>query len=439
MERKINVEELNNFIGEEIVFNGFVDAVRDKKWVMFVILRDQTGKVQLTLEKSEEKNQSMIELFQNLNVDSTVKVTCTVQANEAVKLGGIELIPTNIEVTSNAEVLPYDYNNLEGVNIDTRLDYRWIDIRNEKNMLIRRIESCMVNAMRDYLNNNDFIEIHTPKLIGTASESGSSVFEVKYFDRKAYLAQSPQFYKQMAMAAGMNRIYEVAPAFRAENSNTNRHTTEFTSFDLEFSYINSYEDVMDLEEDLLIAGLTKVKECFGEKIKEVFGTEVIVPTKPFPRMKLKDLYQEFHDLYGFDIPTEDIGDMNAEAEKLTYRYAKEKFGHEFMFITDYAATKRPFYHMRDENGVLQGYDLIWRGTEITSGAQREHRFDELVKNANEKGLKDDVKFYLQFFKYGCPPHGGFAVGVDRLTMLLLGLPSLKEAMFIFRGPNRLEP
>ncbi len=439
MERKINVEELNNYIGQDITFSGFVDAVRDKKWVMFVILRDQTGKVQLTLEKSEESNQQMIELFQNLSVDSTVKVNCKVVANEAVKLGGIELIPSNVEITSVAENLPYDYNNLDGVNIDTRLDYRWIDIRNEKNMLIRRIESCMVNAMRDYLNNNDFIEIHTPKLIGTASESGSSVFEVKYFDRKAYLAQSPQFYKQMAMAAGMNRIYEVAPAFRAENSNTNRHTTEFTSFDLEFSYINSYEDVMDLEEDLLIAGLTKVKEKYGDKIKEVFGTEVIVPTKPFPRMKLKDLYQEFHDLYGFDIPTEDIGDMNAEAEKLTYRYAKEKYGHEFMFITDYAATKRPFYHMRDENGVLQGYDLIWRGTEITSGAQREHRFEQLAKNANEKGLKDDVKFYLQFFKYGCPPHGGFAVGVDRLTMLLLGLPSLKEAMFIFRGPNRLEP
>ena len=439
MKRKINVEELNNFIGEEIVFNGFIDAIRDKKWVMFVILRDATGKVQLTLEKSEEKNQSMIELFQGLSVDSTVKVTCTVSKNEAVKLGGIELIPSNIEVTSVAETLPFDYNNLDGVNIDTRLDYRWLDIRNEKNMLIRRIESCMTNAMREWLNNNDFTEIHTPKLIGTASESGSSVFEVKYFDRKAYLAQSPQFYKQMAIAAGMNRVYEVAPAFRAENSNTYRHATEFTSFDLEFSYINSFEDVMDLEEDLLIAGLTKVKEKYGDKIKEVFGIEVIVPTKPFPRMKLKDLYQEFHDLYGFDIPTEDIGDMNAEAEKLTYRYAKEKFNHEFLFITDFAATKRPFYHMRDENGVLQGYDLIWRGTELTTGAQREHRYDELAKNAKEKGLGDDVKFYLQFFKYGCPPHGGFAIGVDRLTMLLLGLPSLKEAQFIFRGPSRIEP
>ena len=437
MIRKIRVNELNNYVGKEIVFSGFVDAIRDKKWVMFVILRDSVGKVQMTIEKSDENNTKLLEIMNNTSVESTVKVTCVVSANEAVKLGGIELIPSEIVVTSRAETLPFDYNNLEGVNIDTRLDFRWLDLRNEKNMLARQVESCMQEGMKEFLYKNNFTEIHTPKLIGAASESGSSVFEVKYFDDKAYLAQSPQFYKQMAMAAGMDRVFEVAPCFRAENSNTNRHATEFTSFDLEFSYIDSFEDVMDLEEDLLISGLTKVKEKYGDKILELFGREVIIPTKPFPRIKLKDLYQELHERYNFDIPTEDIGDMNAEAEKLTYKLAQEKYNHEFMFITDYAATKRPFYHMR-ENGVLQGYDLIWRGAEITSGAQREHRYEELVKNANEKGLGKDVEFYLQFFKYGCPPHGGFAIGVDRLTMLLLGL-TIKETEFVFRGPNRLNP
>lgn len=436
---KVYVNELKNNIGKEITYSGFVDTVRDKKWVQFLILRDSTGKVQATIEKSEEKNAEMVNLVSSLTKDSVIKVVGKVVENEAVKLGGLEIIPTSIEVLSTALELPFDYNNLDGVNLDTRLDYRWLDLRNEKNLLIRKVESCLVQAMRDFLYKQDFMEIHTPKLIGTASESGSSVFEVKYFDRKAYLAQSPQFYKQMAMAAGMSKIFEVAPAFRAENSNTNRHATEFTSFDLEFSYIDSFEDVMSLEEDLLIAGLTAVKNKYGEQIKEVFQKEVIIPTKPFPRMKLKDLYEQLNQRYGFEIPKEDVGDMNAEAEHLTYKLASEKFGSEFMFITDYAATKRPFYHMRDENGVLQGYDLIWRGTEITSGAQREHRYDELLKNANEKGLKEDVKFYLQFFKYGCPPHGGFGLGVDRLTMLLLGIPSIKETQFIFRGPNRLEP
>ena len=347
---KIHVDELKEHLGEEISFSGFVDEIRNLKWVMFVVLRDNTGKVQMTLEKSEEKNQPLLEIMANTTVESTVKVTGLLQANEAVKLGGMEIIPTNIEVTSLAENLPFDFNNLEGVNIDTRMDYRWIDLRNEKNMLVRQVESCFVEAMRDFLYENRFTEIHTPKLIGAASESGSSVFEVKYFDRAAYLAQSPQFYKQMAMAAGMNRIFEVAPCFRAENSNTNRHATEFTSFDLEFSYIDSYEDVMNLEEDLLIAGLSKVKDEYGDKILEIFGKEVVVPTKPFPKIKLRDLYEKLYEKYGFDIPKEDVGDMNAEAEKLTYRLAQEEYNSEFMFVVDYSATKRPFYHMRDEKG-----------------------------------------------------------------------------------------
>ena len=436
--KKVYVNELEKYLDKNISFSGFVDTIRDKKWVMFVILRDSTGKLQMTIEKSEESNKELLEIMSNVTVDSTIKVNGILKANDAVKLGGMELIPDSIEITSLASPLPFDYNNLDGVNIDTRLDYRWLDLRNEKNMLARQVESCFVEAMREFLYKDNFTEIHTPKLIGAASESGSEVFEVKYFDRSAYLAQSPQFYKQMAMAAGMSKVFEVAPCFRAENSNTNRHATEFTSFDLEFSYIDSYTDVMDFEEDLLIAGLSKVKEIYGERIKEVFGKEVIIPTKPFPRLKLKDLYQELNKRYGFEIPEHDIGDMNAEAEKLTYKLALEAYNSEFMFITDYAATKRPFYHMRDEEGKLQGYDLIWRGTEITSGAQREHRYDKLVENAKEKGLGKDVEFYLQFFKYGCPPHGGFALGVDRMTMLLLGM-SIKEAQFIFRGPNRLNP
>lgn len=437
--KRIYINELENHFDEEVVVSGFVDNVRNLQWVQFIVLRDITGKVQITIEKSDEANKELVEIVNNLTNESTIKVTGKIVQNEKVKMGGKEIIPTSIIVTSKSDLeLPFNFRDLNNVNLDTRLDYRWIDIRNEKNTLARLVESCFVEAMRNYLYENKFVEIHTPKLIGTASESGSSVFEVKYFNDKAFLAQSPQFYKQMAMAGGLERIFEVAPAFRAENSNTNRHATEFTSFDLEFSYIDSFEDVMDLEEDLLIAGLTKVKEKFGDKIKEVFDKEVIVPKKPFPRIRLQDLYKELHERYNFEIPKEDVGDMNAEAEHLTYKYAMEEYNSEFIFIVDYAATKRPFYHMRDENGVLQGYDLIWRGTEITSGSQREHRYEELCKNAEEKGLGEDVKFYLQFFKYGCPPHGGFAIGVDRMTMLLLGL-NIKEAQFLFRGPNRLNP
>ena len=436
--KKINFSELKNYFGQEVELHGFVEKVRDLQYVQFLILKDKSGCVQVTLEKDgslEELNK----IVTNLKVESTVKVTGKVLENEKVKLGGLEVIPSMIEITSEpVEELPINYKDLNGTNLDTRMDYRFLDLRNEKNSLMFKVQSCLIEAMRDFLYKNNFSEIHTPKLIGAASESGSDVFEVKYFKGKAYLAQSPQFYKQMAMAAGMERIFEVGPVFRAENSNTNRHTTEFTGFDLEFSYIDSYEDVMELEEDILIAGLTKVKELYGEDIKKLYNTEVVIPKKPFPRIKLQDLYQELNKRYNYEIPTIDVGDMNSEAEKLAARYAMEEYGHEFIFITDFAKTKRAFYHMRKDD-VPQGYDLIWRGTEITTGAQREHRYDVLCRQAEEKGLGEDVKFYLEFFKYGCPPHGGFGLGVDRLTMLLLGTSTLKETMFLFRGPNRLTP
>lgn len=432
---KINELKENN---SKVTVNGFVDKIRNLQYVQFVILRDTTGKVQITIEKNEE-NKSLVEIIDNLKEESTIKVTGTLMLNEKIKLNGMEIIPDEIEVTSTCtEDLPINYKDPNSSNIDTRLNYRFLDLRNEKNLLMFKVQTCFVNAMRDYVVKNNFIEIHTPKLIGAASESGSEVFELKYFDRKAYLAQSPQFYKQMALASGFEKVFEIAPAFRAENSNSYRHATEFTSFDIEFSYINSYEDVMDFEEDLLIAGLSKVKEQYGEEIKKIFNVDINVPTKPFPRVKLEDLYKELEEKYNFHMDFEDVGDMNNESEKLASQLIKEKYGHEFVFITDFSANKRAFYHMR-KDGVPQGYDLIWKGCEITTGAQREHRYEILKKQAEEKGLGEDIKFYMDFFKYGCPPHGGFALGIDRLTMLMLETGSLKETMFIFRGPNRIEP
>ena len=357
-----------------------------------------------------------------------------------VKLNGMEVIPSKIEVTSvNLGELPFNYKDISTVNLDTRLDYRYIDLRSEKNILMFQIQSTLVRYMREYLYINGFTEIHSPKLLGAASESGSEVFEVKYFDKKAYLAQSPQFYKQMALAAGFGKVFEVAPCFRAENSNTSRHATEFTSFDLEMAYINDFNDVMDLEAEMLAYAFEKTNEVYGEKIKEVFETELVVPKTPFPKMRLADIYQELEERYGYKIDDSEKNDLTTEAERLCYKLSMDKFNSEFLFVIDFPAEKRAFYHMRDENGILQGYDLIWRGVEITTGAQREHRYEHICKNAKEKGLNEDVKFYLDFFKHGCPPHGGFAIGVDRLTMLLLGIPSVKETQFLFRGPNRLNP
>jgi len=411
---------------------GFVENFRNKKNMAFIVVRDVTGKLQVTVIK--EEHPEFCEMLDKLTINSVVSFVGEVVESEYVKLGGREMYPTEMVIESLAEALPIK----EDSDIDVRMDYRWIDLRRERNHLMLKLQTTLTAAMREFLVERGFIEIHTPKLIAAASESGSDVFEVKYFDTKAYLAQSPQFYKQMAMASGLERIFETGPVFRAEKSYTNKHATEFTGFDLEFSYIDSFDDVMKLEEELLSFALLKVKEAHGEELSELFGEELTVPTLPFPRMKLADVYRELEERYGYTVPDSLKGDLTTEAERMTRKLAADMFGHEFLFITDYSAADRAFYHMRDESGIPQGYDLIWRGVEITTGAQREHRYEVLKKQAEEKGLADDVKFYLEFFKYGCPPHGGFGIGIDRLTMLFLGT-SIKETQFLFRGPNRLTP
>lgn len=436
---KIFFKDLENYFDKEIEISGFVENIRNIKWVQFLVLRDSTDKVQVTIEKSDENNAPMVELVNNLTVESTIKVTGILKKNENVRLRGMEFIPTKIEVTSTSDAeLPINIHDKDAQLLDQRLDYRWLDLRNEYNFNIFKIQSDMVKFMREFMYYRDFTEIHTPKLIGAASESGADVFEVKYFDKKAYLAQSPQFYKQMAIASGYDKVFEVAPVFRAENSNTSRHTTEFTGFDVEFAYIDSYRDVMDLEEELLTYTLEKLNEKYGELVKKLYDKEIVVPKEKIPRVKLADLYDELEKRYDYKVDESEKTDLTTEAERLSYRYAMDVFNSEFIFVTDFPKEKRAFYHMRKDD-VPEGYDLIYRGVEITTGAEREHRYDVLVKQAKEKGLDKDVEFYLEFFKYGCPPHGGFGLGVDRLTMLVLGLPSVKESMLIFRGPNRLNP
>ena len=414
--------------------SGFVENFRNKRTMAFIVVKDITGKLQVTIEK--EKHPEFSEMLDMLTIHSVVSFEGEVVESEYVKMGGKEMYPTAMKIESIAEALPIKDDS----DIDVKMDFRWIDLRRDKNQLMLKMQTTFTAALREFLVERNFVEIHTPKLIAAASESGSDVFEVKYFDTKAYLAQSPQFYKQMAMASGLERIFETGPVFRAEKSYTNKHATEFTGFDLEFSYIDSFEDVMKMEEELLAYALARVAEKHGEDIVALYGEDyrVIVPELPFPRMKLSDVYAELEERYGYTVPDELKGDLTTEAERMTKQLCRDKFGHEFLFITDYNAKERAFYHMRDEQGIPQGYDLIWRGVEITTGAQREHRYDILKAQAEEKGLAEDVKFYLEFFKYGCPPHGGFGLGIDRFTMLFLGL-SIKEVQFLFRGPNRLTP
>lgn len=423
-------------LGEVNKICGFVENCRNKKSMAFIVIRDTSGKLQITIEK--EKHPEMVDDIAKITIDSVVEFVGPVVASEYVKLNGMEMYPDSLKIESIAAPSPIVAPKGEETNIDLRLDYRWIDLRTEKNNLMFKTQSYFVAKLREFLVEREFVEIHTPKLIGAESESGAGVFEVGYFDGKAYLAQSPQFYKQMAMSSGLERIFETGPVFRAEKFASRKHATEFTGFDLEFSYIESFEDVMKMEEEMITYVLKAVKEKYGEDIKRVFDIDVVVPTLPFPRIKLADLYKDLEEMYGYSVPESEKGDLTTEGERMCAKYSMEKYGHEFLFVTDYSKETRAFYHMRNEEGVPQGYDLIWKGCEITTGAQREHRYDILKAQAQEKGLDKDVEFYLEFFKYGVPPHGGFGIGVDRITMLIFNV-GIKEAMFLFRGPDRLNP
>ena len=240
--------------GSRFRISGFVENLRNKRTMAFLVIKDITGKLQVTVEK--EKNPDLAVLIDQLTIHSVVSVEGEVVANEYVKMGGKEMLPDRLVIESVADALPIKDDS----EIDSRMDFRWIDLRRDQNHLMIQMQTTLTAALREFLLARDFVEIHTPKLIGAASESGSEVFEVKYFDTKAYLAQSPQFYKQMAMAAGLERIFETGPVFRAEKSYTNKHATEFSGFDLEFSYVDSVEDVMHMEEELLAYAFAKVAE-----------------------------------------------------------------------------------------------------------------------------------------------------------------------------------
>ncbi|MDH6207409.1 MULTISPECIES: aspartate--tRNA(Asn) ligase [Aurantimicrobium] len=436
MTERIVIKNLATIPEGNVTVAGWVDKVRDQKKVQFVVLRDESGAAQLVHPRAEESD-PIADIISGLATGTFIRVTGELKLDERVKLGGLEIKIADIEVVTAANPeTPIAADS----GIDKRLDWRFLDLREARNNLIFRAQTTLEHAMRTYWIERDFIELHTPKLMASASESNAELFEVEYFEGKAYLAQSPQFFKQMAQSAGFGKIFEIGPVFRADPSFTSRHATEFISVDAEISWIDSHEDVMKMQEELLVAAISAVKEKHGEEIKELFDVDVVVPTIPFPRIPLAEAKKIVAER-GYEVPRND-DDMDPEGERQIAAYVAEKYGHEFVFLTDYATSIRPFYHMRnaDDQTITNSYDLIWRGTEITTGAQREHRIDILEAQAREKGLDPtELEFYLDFFRYGVPPHGGFGMGLSRVMMLMLHQPNLREVTYLFRGPNRLTP
>jgi len=439
MERTL-IKDLKDKIDQQVTVKCWLQTLRDQKSMQFLVIRDKTGLAQVAHWK--KGNPEMAELISTLGTESALTVTGKVVANEVVKLGGIEIQLEELVVENNAELpLPFEPFSETLPDQDYRLDWRYLDLRRERNRLIFEIQTTLEQAMREYWLANGFIEIHSPKIMGTPSESGAELFKVDYFGQTAYLAQSPQFYKQMAQAAGFERIFEIGPVFRADPSFTSRHMTEFTGIDFEISWIDSHEDVMVASENLLAHAYQAVKDIHHDAIVEHFGVDLEVPQTPFPRMSMAEAYQVLKAM-DYKLPPEKKGDLDPGAERALGEYVKKEFGNDFVYVTDWPFTVRPFYHMLhpDNPTLTRSFDLLGKGLEITTGAQREHRYEILAKQALDKGLTlGPIQNYLNYFRYGCPPHGGLGMGLSRLLMVMLNLPSIREAVFLFRGPNRLEP
>ena len=431
------VRDLRDHVGSTVSISGWVNTLRLQRKMQFVLVRDHTGVVQVTHAR-QGAGDGLEAVIEQLTVESAIRVIGRVVDNPVVNLGGLELVAESIEILNKADTpLPIDQHT----NLERRLDWRFLDIRQSPAaQLLFTVQTTLEQAWREFAFDNGCTEMHTPKLMGTASESGAEVFKLEYFGGNALLAQSPQFYKQMAVASGIDRVFEVGPVFRAEPSFTSRHATEFTGLDVELAWIDSFDDVMVFEERMLAHSLARVAEAHGEAIREHFGVTVTVPSLPFPRITLAET-QEILRAGGWD-PEGLKEDLDAEGERRIGAHIKQQTGHEFVFVTHYPTSVRPFYHMRpsDNQNVTLSFDLIWKGMETTTGAQREHRYEVLLKQAAEKGLSaEPMQHYLNCFRYGCPPHGGLGMGHGRTLMLLLGLDSLREAVFLFRGPNRLAP
>ncbi len=415
---------------------GFVQKIRDHGKLLFVILRDREKAVQLVVDSPK-----LIEKFRKITKESVVLVEGVLK-EPPTKLSK-EVIPyelhvKRLKVYSKAAKLPFEIYPLQKVSLDKRLTYRWIDLRRPEKILIFKVWTVLEHAFRSFLMERGFIQIHPPKLMPSISETKEELFYLDYFGQTAYLAQSAQFYKQMAICAGFEKFFHIGPVFRATWSFTTRHDTEFTQYDVEMAF-TSYEQLMRLEEELIVYMLQEIKEKLGEEIDRAYGVKIKIPTLPFPTYTLQEVKEI---LKHFPVKVRKEGDLSPEEEKILGEYIFKKHKHAFVFVTDYPAKTRAFYHKQHAKkpGITRSFDLLFKGLEITTGSEREYRIKRLIKQAKEHGVDiKSIEQYLEFFRYGVPPHAGFGFGPSRFIMQLLGLSSVKEATFVYRGPKRLRP
>lgn len=423
------------FSKDDAVVAGWVEEYRDLKKIKFIILRDASGTLQITLPKAKVPP-AVFE--QEFTKESVIAVKGKMVPSKEAR-GGKEMIPELIEVITKAETpLPIDISGKIETDLSKKLDYRYLDLRHQKNLAIFKIRAEVTRAIREFLSGKGFIEMQTPKLIGMGAEGGATLFALKdYYGKTAYLAQSQQFYKQLMQIAGFEKVFEIGASFRAEKSHTTRHMTEFSHLDLEMSFIKDLDDVLKIEEALV----AHVIKCVIENCKEELA--LVNPNLeqlklPLPRVN----YSEAIELLKKEgVKIKDGDDIGTEHEKILGDLVKKKYKSDAYFLQKFPWNLDvcKFYSMRDGNVGLVA-DFEYKGQEISTGTQREHRFEMLKEQIKEKGLKEkDFEYYTTPFKYGVPPHGGFGMGIDRLVQFILDLPNIREAVLFPRDPERLSP
>ena len=427
---RVFISELRSVKEETIMLRGWVHKIIDLSHVVFVKLRDKSGIVQLVCDKDQVKD---------LRLENAIEVIGTKCENEKAP-GGIEIIVKDIKIvgTTYYEKLPFEVNSFKNnVTLETQLDHRTIALRRPEIRAIFKVQNEIETAFRNYLKEKNFEQIHTAKIIDSSTEGGSEMFTVNYFDRRSFLAQSPQFYKQMMVGAGFERVFEIGHAYRAELHNTWRHLNEYVSLDVEMGFIKDEYELMDLEEGF-INYLYKHLNKTCQKELEMYKIELPDKVK-IPRIRLDEAHKILLEKYNKKSP---IGNIDAEGEVLISKYVKEKYNCDFVFLTKYPVSKRPMYTMPDDEdkNLTKSFDLIFDGLEITTGGQRINDYKMLKENIEKFGLNpEDFDFYLETFKYGMPPHGGFAIGLERLTMKILKLSNIREATLVPRDMKRLTP
>ncbi|GBE53963.1 MAG TPA: aspartate--tRNA(Asn) ligase [Euryarchaeota archaeon] len=436
IKRRYSSELSSEMDGKVVTVAGWVHEKRKMGKLIFLLIRDRNGIVQLTLP-GKFVPKEVFETARNVSKESVVVARGKLQKMEKAP-GGFEIIPEEIKVLARAESpLPLDPTGKVPANLDTRLDSRVIDLRKPEIMAVFKIRSNMLKAAREYLYRKSFLEIHSPRIISTASEGGTELFPIAYFEKEAFLAQSPQLYKQMLMGTGMDAVFEVATYFRAEEHDTIWHLNEITAIDCEMAFIEDEEDILTLIENLIVAMVREVKENCQKEI-ELLGRDISIPEKPFPRIEYSKAIELLEEA-GLRLPFGE--DLTTETEKRLGEIMKEK-GHVFYFVTKYPLGIKPFYTMPEnsEQKLSRAFDLEFSGREIISGSQRIHNYDLLVDRIKAKGLRpESFGAYLKAFKYGMPPHGGFGMGIERLLMLLLNLSNIREAVLFPRDRYRLKP